>query len=260
MNQQLFSKISGQGHPLIILHGLLGTSDNWQTIANQMSENFTVCLLDLRNHGRSFHSDIFNYDAMVEDVIHFMESHWIQSADFIGHSMGGKVAMNLALREPDLVNKLIVADIGVKNYPPGHLIIFEALRGLDLKTLPNRKSAQDFLMEKLHDHGVVQFLLKNLTREKDGGFSWKMNLDGIIDNYTKIMAGLNTNETFTKPTLFVKGANSNYILNEDQIDILHFFPDALFETIPEAGHWLHADQPEIFTKVCTDFLLKGTDV
>lgn len=254
MKQQLFSKITGQGPAIIILHGLLGTSDNWQTIANRLSDDFTVCLLDLRNHGRSFHADTFNYEVMVEDVLQFMQDHWINSASIIGHSMGGKVAMNLALKEPDMVGKLIVADIGIKTYPPGHLHIFDALRKIDLDTLKDRKTAQDFLMSELHDSGVVHFLLKNLSREKNGQFAWKMNLDGIIKNYDQIMQGIHTGEVFISPTLFVKGSNSRYILDEDQAEILKIFPNAIFSTIPGAGHWLHADQPELFLKVCYDFL------
>ncbi len=253
MNQQIHSKIFGQGPPLIIIHGLLGTLDNWQTIANKMSDNYTICLLDMRNHGKSFHSDVFNFDVMVDDLIAFMDTNWIRSANIIGHSMGGKAAMHLALREPDMVNKLVVADIGIKDYPPGHLHIFKALSEIDLPSLTDRKTAHDFLMNALHDPGVVQFLLKNLTREKDGSFSWKMNLEGIIKNYTFIMEGIHTENTFVKPTIFLRGDRSKYILDDDIPAILKIFPKADFQTIANAGHWLHADQPDEFVKLCSDF-------
>jgi pimeloyl-ACP methyl ester carboxylesterase len=254
MNQQLFSKIIGQGPPLIILHGLLGTSDNWQTIANRLAENFTVCLLDLRNHGRSFHSDVFNYEAMVEDVILFMENNWIQSADFIGHSMGGKVAMHLSLNQPEKVTKLIVADIGVKDYPPGHLAIFDALASIDLKNLNERKEAELILSNKLQEASVVQFLLKNLSRDKDGIYYWKMNLNGIVNNYANIMKGIHSDQVFLNPTMFVRGSKSNYIQDDDLLDIAKLFPNAIYKTISNAGHWLHADQPEIFIELVYQFL------
>lgn len=254
MSQQLYSKITGQGPPVIILHGLLGTSDNWHSIAASLAEHYTVCLLDLRNHGRSFHSHDFNYELMAQDVMRFMSDNWIQSASVIGHSMGGKVAMYLALHEPDLVDRLLVADIGVKDYPPGHLHIFDALSSVNLNQLTERRQAQDFLEDRLQNKDVVLFLMKNLTRDKEGHYHWKMNLPAIIANYDNIMKGFHESLSFDKPTLFVKGSRSEYIKDDDRAGIRSFFPNATFSSIEGAGHWLHADNPEAFLQICLAFL------
>lgn len=254
MVQELYSKISGQGPPLIILHGLLGTSDNWHSLGVKFAETHTVCLLDLRNHGRSFHAEEFNYEVMAADVMRFMENNWIQSASVIGHSMGGKLAMHLALHEPDLIDRLIVADIGVKDYPPGHLQIFDALMSLDLKQLRDRKAAQEFLDTRINNNEVVMFLMKNLTRDKDGSYHWKMNLPAIIGGYENIMRGFHHDLRYDKPALFVNGALSNYVEESDHPVILRYFPNASFSTIKGAGHWIHADRPDEFFSICRSFL------
>ena len=253
MKKLLHARIFGQGPALIILHGLLGTGDNWQTIAKQLAERYTICLPDLRNHGKSFHTDDFNFQLMVQDVLELMDSNWMQSAYFIGHSMGGKVAMHLALSEPDRVDRLLVADIGVKDYPPGHLQIFQALQSINLAQLEDRKTAEMQLLDSLKDKGVVQFLAKNLSRAKDGSFHWKMNLEAIITGYKNIMEGIHTANTFEKPSLFVRGAQSKYILDEDFDEIRKCFPNAQFETLSNAGHWLHADQPAAFLNLAEKF-------
>lgn len=251
---QLNYKTYGQGDPIIILHGLFGTLDNWQTIAKRLAEHYSVYLLDLRNHGRSPHADEFNYPVMAEDVREFMESHWIYGAYIIGHSMGGKVAMQLALEYPDLVKKLIVVDIAPKTYPSGHDAIFEALLGLELKNIQHRKEADDFLKTKIEEFGVRQFLLKNLSRSKAGAYEWKMNLPVIHQFYPEILKNIETEDTFDKPTLFIRGGQSDYIGINDLPLLQEYFPEAVLETVEKAGHWVHAETPEELLKIVLNFL------
>ena len=256
---ELHSKIQGQGPPIIILHGLFGTHDNWQTIANSLSNSFTVCLLDLRNHSRSPHNELMDYKIMATDVKEFMESNWINSAIVMGHSMGGKVAMQLALDNPDMVEKLIVVDISMRKYSLSHLEIFEALESIDVNKLKDRKEAETQLMEKLHDTSTVLFLLKNLSREKNNSFSWKMDLASIKKNYKTLMDPLITKEVFDKPTLFIRGGKSKHINDEDMPEIKTHFPQAKLETIDDAGHWVHADKPKELLNIIQDFMKKSVN-
>ncbi len=233
----------GQGEPIIILHGLFGTLDNWQTIAKKLAENYSVYLLDLRNHGRSPHDDTFDYPVMAEDVRMFMEDNWIHAATVLGHSMGGKVAMQLAINYPDLIEKLIVVDIAPKVYVGGHETIFNALLGLELSTIIDRKAADLFLQSRIEDFGVRQFLLKNLTRNKAGGYQWKMNLPVIYDNYQAILGNIEGDDTCDAPTLFIRGAKSNYVADDDLSLIQTYFPNSALQTVENAGHWVHAEAP-----------------
>jgi esterase len=250
---KLFSKILGQGPPAIILHGLMGTLDNWQTIANQLSADYTVCLLDLRNHGRSPHSPNMNMHEMAEDVAEWMGDNWIHSVALIGHSMGGKVAMTLALEHPLLVEKLMVVDIAPKPYPPGHLHIFDALKSVPLTSLNTRKEAEKILNDKLNEQSTIQFLMKNLHRDTEGQYHWKMNLDAIINNYDYIKQDI-TGSPYDGPCWFVRGANSRYILDTDMEDIHSVFPHAQLITIDNAGHWVHADAPEKMIEIMQNFM------
>ena len=236
-------KSFGEGYPIIILHGLFGTLDNWQTIAKKLADDYTVYIVDQRNHGRSPHDAIFNYEVMADDLQAFMESQWIYEAHIIGHSMGGKTAMQFALNYPDLVNRLVVVDIAPKGYEGGHQAIFEALFSLDLAKISNRKEADKLLSSKIGEFGVRQFLLKNLTRNKEGGYQWKMNLPVIYQNYTKILSAIEQEDGFSQPTLFIKGENSNYIKETDWPLIRKIFPSAELATVKQAGHWVHAEAP-----------------
>ena len=247
----------GQGDPIIILHGLFGTLDNWQTIARQLAKDYMVFIIDLRNHGRSPHTEEFGYEEMAEDLREFMEEHWIYGATIIGHSMGGKVAMLFALENPDMVNQLVVVDITPKAYKGGHQTIFEAMFALDLPNLPDRKIANAQLKQSIEEEGVRQFLLKNLSRSKAGGYRWKMNLPVIYENYNKILTAIESEDTFDKPTLFIKGALSDYISEEDLAMIQEFFPLATIETVEGAGHWVHAEQPRHFLNTLNNFLSKN---
>ncbi len=251
---ELNYKSFGEGYPIIILHGLFGTLDNWQTIAKKLAEHYSVYIIDLRNHGRSPHEDIFNYEVMADDLQAFMESQWIYEAHIIGHSMGGKTAMQFALTYPDLVNQLVVVDIAPKAYEGGHQTIFEALLSLDVSTITSRKQAAAALESKIPDFGVRQFLLKNLTNDKKGGYKWKMNLPVIHQNYGQILEAIESEETFDNPTLFIRGGASDYIQDEDLTQIKTFFPTAKLETVANAGHWVHAVAPKELLNLVTNFL------
>lgn len=247
-------KTFGQGQPLIILHGLLGSLDNWQTLGKQFAEHYSVFIIDQRNHGRSPHSEAFSYPILADDLAAFMDENFISSAHILGHSMGGKTAMYFAMKYPDKVDKLIVADIAPVKYPEGHKVIFDALFSVDLKNVENRNEIDDQLKKTIPQFGVRQFLMKGLTRNEDRELTWKFNLKDLWANYTKILDTFETDEEFDHKTLFIKGANSDYILDEYHDDILKYFPEASFATIENAGHWLHAEKPKVFYEIAIAFL------
>lgn len=247
-------KSFGQGDPIVILHGLFGTLDNWQTIAKALAETHTVYIVDQRNHGRSPHFSTMSYALMAEDLKEFMESHWIFKAHIIGHSMGGKTAMQFAADHPEMVDKLVIVDIGPQAYPGGHQEIFDALFALDLKKLDSRKEAAALLKPKIPDAGVRQFLLKNLTRDKSNGYRWKMNLPVIYENYNDILRAIEPDVHFERKTLFIRGGKSNYIRDQDIPVIKSKYPSAKVTTIEKAGHWVHAEAPEAFLQAVQAFL------
>ncbi|MDX1940513.1 MAG: alpha/beta fold hydrolase [Saprospiraceae bacterium] len=255
---ELNYKTFGQGEPIIILHGMFGTLDNWQTIGKQLSENFTVYILDQRNHGRSPHEDLIDYPTMAEDLHHFMESHWIFKAHLLGHSMGGKTAMQFALDHPDMVDKLVVVDVAPKRYNGGHEHILKALLALDLNQIETRQNAEDFLRSHLPDEpeSTILFLMKNLSRSKEGHFEWKMNFQAIYNHYQDILDTVHGSHPFEGETIFIRGAQSKYILDNDWDTIIIFFPNAKLETIQNAGHWVHADQPTILLNIVQQFLAR----
>ena len=253
----LFSKIEGQGIPLLILHGFLGMSDNWKTLATKYAEQgFQVHALDLRNHGKSFHSDDFSYEIMVQDVVAYCAFHQLTSVDVIGHSMGGKVVMLLATTYPELVNKLIVADIGPKFYPVHHQTILAALNAVDFSKKPSRAEVEGIVSEYISDFGTRQFLLKNLYWEEPGQLDFRFNLEIFNQKISEIGKALPFDATFEKETLFLRGDKSDYILDSDFETILHHFPKAEIATISNAGHWLHAENPVAFLEKTVQFLKK----
>jgi pimeloyl-ACP methyl ester carboxylesterase len=249
-------KTYGNGPALIILHGLFGSLDNWVSHAHALENEYSVYLLDQRNHGKSPHNEVFTYTSMAEDLHEFMNDEGISYAHLLGHSMGGKTVMEFAGLYPERIEKLIVADMGVKKYRPHHEDVLKAISGLDLPSLQTRKEAEAFLMENLNnDKAVVQFLLKGLAREIKGDFKWKFNYPTILAHYDNILQGV-TLEPFEKPTLFLSGGNSKYVLPEDHAQILQFFPHAEFEVMPNVGHWLHAENPTLFLEYVQAFLAK----
>lgn len=251
----LYSKIEGTGKPLLIIHGFLGMSDNWKTIGSQFAENgFQVHLLDLRNHGKSFHSDEFNYNLMTQDVLEYCTANNLEKVSIIGHSMGGKTAMLFAAENPERIDKLIVADIGPKFYPQHHQIIFDALNAVDFSKKPSRAEVEEIMSQYITDFGTRQFLLKSLYWLEPGQLAFRFNLAVFNKNMDEIGRPLPENAIFNKPTLFIRGGNSNYILDEDYPNIQKHFPDSKIETIPNVGHWLHAENPKLFYEIASSFL------
>ena len=230
-------------------------SDNWQTVAKELARDYMVFIVDARNHGRSPHLPSMDYPAMAQDLQEFMESQWIFEGTIIGHSMGGKTAMQLALDHPEVVKKLIVIDIAPVNYHPHHLQIIKAMQDLELKKITTRKEIEIELALTIDNSSVVSFIMKNITRKKHGGFQWKLNLDTIATEYPALLlAPQNGESTYDGETLFIKGKQSDYIIDEYATDIFLLFPKAQIKTIEKAGHWVHVDDRKTMLKMIQDFL------
>ncbi|MBW4359613.1 alpha/beta fold hydrolase [Flavobacterium taihuense] len=251
----LYSKIEGSGEPLLILHGFLGMSDNWKSLGVQFAaDGFQVHLLDLRNHGRSFHSEEFSYELMAQDVADYCQANSLQSIDVIGHSMGGKTAMLLATSFPDLVKKMIVADIGPKFYAPHHQDILAGLNAVDFSIKPSRNDVEEILKKFIPDFGTRQFLMKSLYWQEPGQLAFRFNLNVFNRKIDEIGKALSSDLIFEKPALFIRGGNSNYILDTDLDGIKAHFPVSALATIPNVGHWLHAENPVMFYELASGFL------
>ncbi len=248
---ELNYKVLGQGPPIVILHGVFGTLDNWQTAAKALAENYTVYLLDNRNHGRSPHDDAFNYEVMSEDLLNFVQAQRLDQPVIIGHSMGGKIAMYYACQyQPAQLSKLIVVDIAPRYYRPHHKEILEGLLSIDLSQVTSRQQADEQLAEYVPEPDTRQFLLKNLYRTDEGSFGWRLNLPVLNEKIENIGEGLPTHFRSEKPTLFIRGEKSNYIRDTDFPLLREHFPNSTIETIAGAGHWVHAEKPvELLEKV-----------
>jgi len=259
MERILFHKIykgpsDSSKAPLVILHGLFGTLDNWHNIARKLSEERTVIGVDQRNHGRSFHDPVMDLPTMALDLEGLLSYLNIEECDIIGHSMGGKVAMHFALNHPGFVSKLIVVDIAPKKYQPGHDRIFEAMFSLDLPKIKSRKEAETRLSAFIEEQGVRLFILKNIDRDEKGGFRWKINLESISANYENILVEIESPWPYSDEVLFVRGERSGYITKDDEVHIPELFSNAECRTVKGAGHWVHADAPQEFVKVTQNFL------
>ena len=254
---KLHFKKFGAGTPLIILHGVFGSSDNWKTFANQLKNKFEVYLVDQRNHGLSPHSDEFNYQVMADDLKELLYDEQIEKCILLGHSMGGKTAMNFAVQFPEKIIKLIIVDIAPKKYVPHHQNILNGIRSLILPDLNTRKQADDLLSKTIKEPGIRQFILKNLIRNPKNLFYWKINWKAIEDNMEAIGAPLLSNTLFAGEVLFIRGAKSDYILNEDESLLKKHFPKANLITIQNAGHWIHAEQPAVLLILINKFLKYG---
>jgi esterase len=251
----LHSNILGQGKPLIFLHGFLGMGDNWKSLGSKFSElGYESHLIDQRNHGRSFHSDDFNYEVMVQDLKAYIELHNLKDIILLGHSMGGKTAMLFAVEYPELVEKLIIADISPRFYPIHHDAILDGLSSLDFDILKSRSEADDSLKRHVSDFGTRQFLLKNLYWETKEKLALRMNLESLKEHVGEVGEALPAHSKFDKDTLFLRGDRSEYIALQDKSNIRTHFPKAKIETISNAGHWLHAENPEEFFEVVNAFL------
>lgn len=249
------SRILGSGRPLMILHGFLGMSDNWKSLGMQFAEaGFQVHLIDQRNHGHSFWADRFDYPTLAEDLLHYMDHHRIIRTALLGHSMGGKTAMLFACMFPERVDHLLVADIAPKAYPPHHKWILDALNALPAETLTSRNQADDLLSESIREWGIRQFLLKNLHWVKPGQLGFRMNLPVLSRSMEAIGAPLPSGARYDGPVLFIRGGKSPYIADEDLPGIHAHFPNAALETLPGAGHWLHAEKPGEFFRLSLEFM------
>jgi pimeloyl-ACP methyl ester carboxylesterase len=251
---QLNFKKLGSGEALIILHGFMGSLDNWQSLAIEFAKSYEVYLIDARNHGKSPHTATHSIAVMVEDLFDFLHQQQISKANIIGHSMGGKVAMQFAVNYSNCVNKLVIADIAAKKYGRGHDDVFEALYAIDLTKIQTRKQAEEAMLPHVSEFGTRQFLLKNLERLENGTYQWKMNLDVLHRDYEEITLEVKTNKPITIPVLFLKGELSRYIKHEDWDQIQSIFPKAELKEISKAGHWLHADNPKEFYEKVIAFL------
>jgi esterase len=261
---ELFFRKYGQGYPIIILHGLYGCSDNWITIARQLSEYAEVYIPDQRNHGQSPHSKEHTYNSMKEDLLDFMNTNEIKKAVILGHSMGGKTAMLFANDYPQKISKLIIVDISPKSYKKDtintekHNMVLQTLFNLDLMNVKSYEQAEKDINVKLKEERLTKFLLKNLKKNSSGNFEWKINLMALYNNIEAITNGFDNIDLKlqTFPTLFLKGANSDYIKNEDFDKIKSSYKSSKIVTIPNCGHWLHVEQPNLFIKEVLGFLLE----
>ena len=254
--ETLYSNILGEGTPFVILHGFLGMSDNWKTLGTQFSENnFEVHLLDQRNHGRSFHSDVFNYEVLVQDLKTYCDAHQLKHIVLLGHSMGGKVAMLFAATYPEMVSKLLIADISPRYYPVHHELILKGLSSLDFNKIESRGDADEQLAQYISNFGIRQFLLKNLYWNDAKELELRINLKVLKENIEEIGEALPIHAQYQGEALFLRGDRSEYIGAQDEAIIKNHFPNAKIVTIPKSGHWLHAENPKVFFKEVMKFLV-----
>jgi esterase len=261
---ELFYRTVGEGQPLVILHGLYGASDNWHTIAGKLSDKFKVVIPDLRNHGQSPHDDEMDFKVMSEDVTGLLDRLNIQKCILLGHSMGGKLAMQIALGHAHRVEKLVVVDVAPRSYLSAyskhyefHKQVIGKMKSLDIHRLQSRQEAEEKLMEAAGSIQVVQFLLKNLKSKKEGGYEWKLNMDAIHRSLHKLIDGLGDGQgkvTLQTPALFIKGALSDYIEEGDMAQIKEIFPQSRIETVEGTGHWVHAEKMDAFLEILLNFI------
>jgi len=251
---KLFFRELGKGQPFIILHGLMGSSDNWLTQAKLLADQYHIYMIDQRNHGQSSHSDEFDYKVLANDIKDFIVKHKLEKPIILGHSMGGKAAMNFAISNPDMLDRLIVVDIAPKAYPVHHDSIVEGLKAVPIDILQTRNQADEVLSKYVPEADVRQFLLKNLSRKPAGGFAWKINLKVIDSNLELISADIQFPGKYNGQTLFIRGVRSNYVKDEDRSRIKELFPNSTLITM-DTGHWVQAEKPQEFVEVVRNFLM-----
>ncbi len=253
----LHSRIYGEdqsGTPLLVMHGLFGMSDNWGSFGREFGEKIPIHLIDLRNHGHSFHDDDMSLSAMVEDLEAYIQHHELQEVDILGHSLGGKVAMQYATSKSTNIRKLMIVDIAPKAYPPHHQKILEALAAVKIGGLSNRKEVEEQLRRYLDEAGVIQFLLKNVYIKEDRTLDWRFNRKTLTEKYTEFITVGVEPGVYDGETLFLSGEKSNYILEEDYPMIKEMFPNSKIKTVPKAGHWVQAENPKAFNELVAQFL------
>ena len=256
-NNILHSKIYGKeksGTPLLVFHGLFGMLDNWGSFGKEMGEYFPVHLIDLRNHGKSFHDNEMSHDDLAHDITHYMEHYGIEKANLLGHSLGGKAVMQFAVKYPPKVEKLIVVDIAPKAYPPHHQAIIKALQSVDFDNVKSRGDVEEILSKYIPEKSIVYFLAKSLYWTDEKRLAWRFNLDTLAERYNDFVGNAIKFGVFTGETLFIAGANSNYILPQDEFLIKQQFPNSKIVKIDNAGHWVQAENPADFTFAVKQFL------
>ena len=239
---------------LVILHGLLGCSDNWQTLAKRYAENFRVHLIDARNHGRSPHTDEHSYEILSADLLAYLDTNNIEKTALLGHSMGGKIVMTFTECYPDRVSKLIIADIASRAYEAHHGPIFEALKSTNPESAKSREQVLEVLESYLgKDPVLISFLMKSLRREKTGGYCWRFNVDVLSSNLDKVTEKIELSVN-TLPTLLIYGGESNYVSEKDLVELENLYLSLETACLEDCGHWLHAQEPEEFYEITSDFL------
>ncbi|MFN5416173.1 MAG: alpha/beta fold hydrolase [Flavobacteriia bacterium] len=253
---QLHYREMGEGQAFVILHGLFGYSDNWQTHAKKLAEYYRVILVDQRNHGHSNWNEEFSYELMAQDLKELCDDLNLENIILMGHSMGGKTAMVFAQQHSDLLDKMIIVDMGIKRYPMHHEQIIAGLKSIDLNSDISRSAAENQLAEYVDSFGVRQFLLKNLYWNEHKKLAWRMNIPVLEREMDEILKEIDIQKEVFVPSLFIRGEQSNYILDEDWADIEEVFPDSSLITIPNAGHWVHAEAPKEFLDAVLSFCLR----
>jgi len=249
-------KAQGYGKPVVILHGLFGALNNWMTVAGKLAGHFKIFAVDQRNHGRSPHTNELNYHLMASDLYEFLNTHNLQKPVLIGHSMGGKTAMQFAVDYPDIAEKLIIVDIAPRKYEARHEKILEGLLALDFNVIRSRSEADKELSVYIPELSLRQFLLQNLYWKEKGKLGWRFNLDALSKNMPLIGKAVEAKEATAIPALFVRGEQSDYMLDADLPLIKRLFIDSKVITIPEAGHWIHAEQPDALVEITIPFIGK----
>jgi esterase len=247
---QLHHQILGQGQPLVLVHGLFGSADNWGSIARHFAQHFQVISIDLRNHGRSPHSASQTYADMADDLLELCNALGLEQIYLLGHSLGGKVAMQFATHYPERVSKLIVVDMAMRAYADEHTHLMDAMQALDLSQLQSRSEVDKALSQTIPNLMVRQFLLTNLVKAGEQ-LRWRINLPALKANYAKYIAPISVH--FEKPSLFIRGERSHYVNESDMAEIQSQFPSAEIVSLP-TDHWVHAEQPELFIKAVEHFL------
>ncbi|MEX1033212.1 MAG: alpha/beta fold hydrolase [Cellvibrionaceae bacterium] len=251
---QLHFDKSGSGQPLVMMHGMFGSLENLGAVARILKQHFTVYGLDLRNHGRSPHADHMSFSDMADDLLSFLDAHNLNDVFLFGHSLGGKVAMEFACAHPARVRKLVVADIAPMTYPAHHNAILEGLASVDLEQVKLRKDADQQLSHYVDELPVRQFILKSLERSDDGSYRWRLNVSAIVNNYDDLRRAVCNGRDFEGPTLFLRGEKSKYIAERNRAEIMEKFPRGKIVTVKDAGHWLHAEQPQAVADSVIEFI------
>jgi len=254
---KLFFRRMGQGNPVVILHGLLGLSDNWVTFGRQLSMDFEVFIPDLRNHGQSPHDDVFNFTVLVEDLHELIGDLMLKKVNLVGHSLGGKIAMLFALEYPDLLDKLVIVDMALRKYPPNmeHKMLIDAMTEVDFSRARSRSDVDKQLEQKVHSLKLRQFLLKNIFWKDKQTLGWRLNLPVLKESLPLVLEGIAPGKEFPKPVLLVRGGLSGYVTDSDLPEIINQFPLTSVKTLSNASHWVHADMPGEFYSIVHEFLL-----